>query len=68
MKQTTKTVWDDIISDYQEYGFKVEVVEDIFLALYFKDHKIATFFLDKITPEILRDGCKYYLANLSRGF
>ena len=64
----TKIIWGAIISDYQEYGFNVEIAEDIFLALYFKDYKIATFFLDKITPEILRDGCKNYLANLSRGF
>jgi len=65
MKQTTKTIWDDVISDYQDYGFRIELPEDFLLELYFKDKKIATFYRDKVTPEILREGCKNYLESIN---
>jgi len=65
MKRTT--TWDDVIKDYQDYGFRIELPEDFLLELYFKDKKIATFYRDKVTPEILREGCKYYLKNINGG-
>lgn len=65
MKQTTKTIWDDVIKDYQDYGFRIELPEAFLLELYFKDKKIATFYRDKVTPEVLREGCKNYLKSIS---
>jgi len=67
MKQTTRTIWDDAISDYQDYGFRIELLEDFLLELYFKDKKIATFYRDKVTPDVLKEGCKNYLMSISRG-
>ena len=68
MKQTTKTIWDEAIEDYEDYGFRIECPEDFLLILYFKDKLIATFYQDKITPDILREGCKTYFNNINRGF
>ncbi len=68
MKQTTKTIWDEAISDYQDYGFNINIPDDFLLELYFKDKKIATFYRDKVTPEVLREGCKNYLASISREY
>ena len=68
MKQTTKTIWDDVISDYQDYGFRIEFPEDDLLELYFKDKRIATFYRDKVTPEVLLEGCKNYLKSISEGY
>jgi len=68
MKQTTKTIWDDVISEYQDYGFRIESPEEFLLELFFKDKKIATFYQDKVTPEVLREGCKNYLKSISAGY
>ncbi len=68
MKQTTKTIWDDAIEEYTDYGFRIEFPEDDLLELYFKDKKIATFYRDKVTPEVLREGCKNYLKSISREY
>ena len=68
MKQTTKTIWDEAIDDYKDYGFNIEIPDNELLALYFKDKLIATFYQDKITPDILREGCKTYFNNINRGF
>jgi len=64
MKQTTRTIWDDAIKEYKDYGFRIEYPEDFLLVLYFKDKKIATFYRDQITPEILRKGCENYLKSI----
>lgn len=68
MKQTTKTVWDEAIDDYKDYGFSIEYPDTFLLELYFKDKRIATFYRDKVTPEVLREGCKNYLKSISEGF
>jgi len=65
MKQTT-TIWDEAIKDYQDYGFRIEYPEEFLLELYFKDKKIATFYRDQITPDILTNGCKNYLKSIMR--
>ena len=64
MKQTTKTIWDEAIEDYKDYGFSINMPDDFLLELYFKDKLIATFYRDKVTPNILIDGCKNYLKSL----
>jgi len=68
MKQTTKTVWDEAIEEYKDYGFNIDMPEDSLVVLYFKDKKIATFYSDMITPEILLEGCKNYLKSISREY
>ena len=66
MKQTTKTVWDEAIEDYKEYGFNIELPDNELLELYFKDKLIASFYRDQITPDILTNGCKNYLKSIMR--
>lgn len=65
MEQTTKTIWDDAIEDYRDYGFRIELPGDFLLELYFKDKRIATFYRDKVTPGVLREGCKNYLKSIN---
>ena len=67
MKQTTKTIWDEAIEDYIDYGFNIELPDNELVELYFKDKLIATFYRDKVTPEVLREGCKNYLKSISEG-
>ena len=67
MKQTTKTIWDEVIEDYKDYGFNINMPDDFLLELYFKDKLIATFYQDKITPKILIDGCENYLKSIMGG-
>lgn len=53
------------------FGIKkviVELPEALLLELYFKDKLIATYYQDKITPNILIDGCENYLKSITRGF
>jgi hypothetical protein len=64
---STRTIWDKIIGEYAEYGFNVKYPDDFILELYFKDKKIASFYRDKITPEVLQEGCKNFIKNLSWG-
>ena len=66
MKQTTKTIWDESIEDYKDYGFNINMPEEFLLELYFKDNLIATFYQDKVTPEILILGCRNYLKSIMR--
>jgi len=63
MKQTT-TIWDEAIEDYKDYGFNINIPDDFLLELYFKDNLIATFYQDKVTPEILILGCENYLKSI----
>lgn len=65
MKQTTKTIWEEAIEDYIDYGFSIDLSETFLLILYFKDKKIATFYRDKVTPEVLQEGCKNYLKSIN---
>lgn len=65
MKQTTRTVWDEAIEEYKDYGFNIELPDGFLLELYFKDHRIATFYQYKITPEVIREGCKNYLKSIN---
>ena len=67
MKQTT-TIWDEAIETYKDYGFNINMPDDFLLELYFKDKRIATFYRDKVTPGVLREGCKNYLKSISEGF
>ena len=68
MAQKTKNLWDDAVGDYKDYGFCVEIPNDYLLELYFKDNKIATFYQNQITPEIVMDGCENYLKSISKEF
>ena len=68
MKQTTKTIWDEALEDYKDYGFNIDIPDDFILELYFKDKLIATYYQDKVTPEVLREGCKNYLKSISEGY
>ena len=65
MKQTT-TIWDEAIEDYRDYGFNIELPDNELLELYFKDKLIATFYQDKVTPDILIRGCGNYLKSIMR--
>jgi len=61
-----RTIWDEIIKKYEDYGFSIKYPSAFELELYFKDHKIATLFRDKITADDLRQGCENYLRSLAR--
>lgn len=53
----------DILGEFADYGFTLKEPDDHFLELYFKDKKIATYNQEKVTPEIIRQGCHNYLKN-----
>ena len=67
MKQTTKTIWDEAIEDYKDYGFNIDMPDEFLLELYFKDNLIGTFYRDKISPNILIHSCKNYLKSIMTG-
>jgi len=60
-----RTIWDEVIKEYQGYGFSIKYPNVFELELYFKDKKIATLFRDKITADNLRQGCENYLRSLA---
>lgn len=57
-----QSVWDEALGEYKDYGFSI-VDKGNVVGLYFKDKKIATLYSDKLTIDVLRDGCKNYLVN-----
>ncbi len=56
----------DILGEYTEYGFSIKEPNDHILELYFKDKLIGSYYQTKVTREIIREGCKNYLVNLTR--
>jgi len=48
---------------YSELGFELVEPDDHLLELWFKDKRIAVYNQTKATFEIIREGCKNFLAN-----
>ena len=61
-----QSVLDGILGEYRGYGFRLEKPDDPFYDLYFKGKRIARFNQTKVTPDIILDGCKNYLASILR--
>ena len=61
-----QSILDEVLGEYADCGFKLEEIGDDELVLYFKDKKIATYNQIKVTIEIIREGCKNYLASILR--
>jgi len=60
------TILDSTLGEYADFGFKLERLGENTLELYFKDKKLASYNRDKVTPEIIQEGCKNYMASLAR--
>lgn len=58
-----QSVLDAALDDYKEFGFRLEDHGDK-TRLFFKDKQIAEFFIDKVNIEVVRQGCKNYLASI----
>jgi len=67
VKQTTKTIWDDAIEDYKDYGFNIELPDNELLALYFKDKLVAKLWQSKVTVPFIRQCCESYLKSILKG-
>ena len=48
---------------YSELGFELIEPDDHLLELWFKDKRIAIYNQAKVTIEIIREGCKNFIAN-----
>lgn len=53
----------DILGEYAELGFSTKEIDDHFLELWFKDKLIARYNQEKVTADIIRQGCHNYLKN-----
>ncbi len=61
-----QSVLDGALGDYKDFGFSLIDSEDHLAELYFKDKLIATYDLHTASVEIIRTGCKNYLAAIAR--
>lgn len=61
------TVLDTItLGEYADIGFSLKEDADHILELYFKEKCIARFNQSRVTPQILQEGCKNFVANTMR--
>ena len=58
-----QSVLDETLGYFKDYGFKLVEPDDHVLELYFREKRIAVYNQTKATIEIIREGCKNYLAN-----
>jgi len=59
---------DSTLGEYAELGFHFKKAGYNIVDLYFKDKKLATYNNIDVTPiDIVRQGCRNYLNNLTRG-
>ena len=57
---------DAALGEYAELGFTFKKSGYNTVDLYFKDKKLATYNADLTTIEVVREGCKNYMASLAR--
>jgi len=66
-KHTGKqSVLDEALGEYKDFGFQLVEPDDHLLELWFKDKRIAVYNQTKATFDIIREGCKNYLASITR--
>lgn len=65
MKEVTRTIWDDAINEYRDYGFNIDITDAFLLKLFFKDKEIATFYRNMVTPGELQSTCETYLKSIA---
>ena len=61
-----QSVLDEALGEYADCGFKLVEPDDHLLELWFKDKRIAVLNQTTATVEIVRSGCKNYLASILR--
>ena len=59
-----QSVLDEALGEYANLGFRLVKNENDDLELYFKDKLIATYFQQRATIEIIREGCRNYLKSI----
>ncbi len=62
----TKETTENILGEYANYGFTLKEPDDHILELYHGEKCIARLNQPTATPEIIRQGCRNYLANILR--
>jgi len=60
-----QSIRDAALGEYADLGFSLIEPDDHVAELYFKDKKIATYNLTKLTILVLHEGCRNFLNNLS---
>ncbi len=58
-----QTELNEVLGEYVDYGFSLKEPDDHVLELYFKDKRIAVYNQTKVTPDIIREGCKNFVVN-----
>jgi len=61
-----QSVRDEALREYKDFGFSLVEPDDHLLELWFKDKRIAVYNQTKVTFDIIREGCKNYLASITR--
>ena len=61
-----KNLMDEALGEFKDFGFSVQEPDDHFTDLYFKDKRIARYYQEKVTIDIIRDDCRNYLKNINR--
>ena len=56
----------EALGEYADYGFKLIKPDAYHLDLYFKGRRIAAYNIEKVTTEVIQEGCKNYLASILR--
>jgi len=54
------------LAEYADIGFSLKEDADHILELYFKEKCIARYNQSRVTPAILQEGCKNFVANTMR--
>jgi len=58
-----QSILDETLGQYKDFGFELIEPDDHLLELWFKDKRIAVYNQTRVTIEIVREGCKNFLAN-----
>ena len=59
-----QSVIDEALGEFRDYGFELVKPNDHVLELWFKDKKIATYNQTTATFDIIKQGCRNFLANM----
>jgi len=61
-----RSILDETLGEYKDYGFSLVEPDSLFTELYFKDKRVAIYNQDKVTFDTIREGCRNYMTALSR--
>jgi hypothetical protein len=56
----------DILGEFQDFGFSIVEIGDQFTELYYGEKCIARYNQSKLTVPILHEGCRNYLKNIAQ--